>query len=390
MCFTPPTTVCHLAVDRTLASIIAPLTFSASSTESLITPSTVLGNIEEVSARGLSVMAFCKTITMPGLQDISRNVRSLSLVLEDIRPSSDDLTVIAQALEALTHLEQLTLLGLPFPDSDGLVLRNTSFSLRKFVSDLSLCSKDVLEFLARQTCLVELGTTSSLPTAWSRAPIRCQPQYRILPNELIPDLKVLDCPASLLLSMLLASPPTRTITNLRVDLNRASSLLETDALVALASFSPTLKRLSLRRDMVGSGARRSRAMRSMADVLDRIGEKRRWTALKFLELEDGPYDLTSVPALQQSISTYFPNIETLVWAPSRPAEHAEASNVLEPEYIASIFFMFCPSLRQFIFSEPESEDGEKTYTSFSRLRSKDMHPEGILDSAEVENMWRET
>ncbi|KAI0952142.1 hypothetical protein AcV7_008038 [Taiwanofungus camphoratus] len=340
-----------------------------------------------VSLRGISTLAFCKTITTPGLEHVASHVHSLTLAFEDVCPSHLGLQLVSSALAELTNLRDLTMLGMPSPESDGWVLRKASFSLDRFVTDLSLSSKDVLDFLARQTNITEMGTTSAAPSP--TAHLKNAGQYHPFPSSLVRGLHTLDCPAPFLLSLLRSTPPTRPITSLRVDLNRLPPFVEVDALTALAMFSTKLKRLSLRRTVIGTAAATDESSAvglSMTSLLNRIGAKRRWPVLKLLEIHDGSYDSTMIPALSQAISPHFPNVETLIWAPSDRRAHAKSHTTTH--YIAAIFFMFCRSLRHFVFLEPAS-DGQTatTYASFVKRPGGEV-VDHILDAKDVEDMWR--
>ncbi|KAH9938225.1 uncharacterized protein B0H18DRAFT_1112404 [Fomitopsis serialis] len=91
----------------------------------------------EVNARGIHVLAFCSTITTPEMQPIARQVRRLNFDFEDLRPARAGLDMVADALAAMSNLEQLTLFGLPTRDSDGWILRRATFRLRSFCTNLS-------------------------------------------------------------------------------------------------------------------------------------------------------------------------------------------------------------------------------------------------------------
>lgn len=235
----------------------------------------------------------------PIFHSMAQDLHTLSLVFDHARPTRDDLQDVSDALAMMTNLEDLTLMALPSPDSDGWILRSASFSLRRFTSNLSLSSKDVQSFLDRQSTIFELCTTSTLRS--SRGHSTNTAPYDPLPLKLLPSLTHLDCPAPVLLSILLASPPMRPLTHLRVDFTGMKSLEVSEALATLSLFSSTLQSLSLRR---GSGANPETGGvvgLTIADVVDRFAERRRWTALKFLELSDGPFDPVSCPQPRENL-----------------------------------------------------------------------------------------
>ncbi|PCH41116.1 hypothetical protein WOLCODRAFT_131710 [Wolfiporia cocos MD-104 SS10] len=335
-----------------------------------------------VNVRGISVIAFCSTITSPGLQQIGKQVRKMIIDFDDVRPTRAGLELVSAALSLLTNLTDLTLMGLP-SDNDGWILRGAPFSLDRFVTNLPLVSKDVLDFLARQPNVTELGTTSPPPHTAQPQPQGTY-QYYPFPNHIAPRLTTLDCPAPFLLSLLAATPPTRPLTSLRVDLNRMHSLVEGDALTALALFSGTVERLSLRRSVLRtSPISDSMVAMNMASVISRVATKRHWPKLRFLEMRDGKYNSTTIPSLAQSISTCFPHVEVLVWA---PASHPAGSKVVAP-FIASIFFTFCRSLRRFVFLEDASDLQNKKFVSVVKQEGGQCRGTSV-DAEDVENMWR--
>ena len=246
----------------------------------------------DVTVRGIHVLAFCTTITSPGLQPIARQVRRVTFDFEDVRPTRAGLEAVADALAAMTNLEELTLLGMPNRDTDGWILRRATFKLRLFVTSMSLTSKDVLDFLRAQPDITNLGTLSPPPPDM---PTKNAYQHMPFPADVVPRLTTLDCSAPFLLSLQAASPPTRPLTNMRVDLNRLNPNIESEALKALAAFSSSVKRLSLRRSalrQLPATGDRSGAM-SMATVLNRAAPNRRWSKTEFLEMHDGTYDAVS-------------------------------------------------------------------------------------------------
>jgi len=336
----------------------------------------------EVNARGIHVLAFCSTVTTPEMQSIARQVRRLTFDFEDVRPARAGLDMVADALAAMSNLEQLTLLGMPTRDFDGWILRRTTFRLRSFCTNLSLISMDVLNFLRRQPGLTSLTTTS--PPA-SDAPTKSAYQHMPFPMDAVPRLSTLDCCAPFLLSLQAASPPTRPLTHLRVDLNKLNPCIEIEALKALAAFSSTVRRLSLRRSALrlSPASDRSGAM-SMTSVINRMAMKRRWAKLHFLEMRDGTYDASTIPSLSQSISQSFPFVETIVWAPSSHPVGSTASAAC----IAIIFFTFCRHLRQFAFLDGTSDPANKIYLSVSKQAGGELQavPVGVKD---VEEMWRQ-
>lgn len=249
-------------------------------------------NSSEVSVRGPHVLAFCTTIASPGLQPIARQVRKATFDFEGVRPTYAGLNGVADAVAAMTNLEELTLLGMPDRDTDGWVLRGASFRLRLFMTTLSLTSKDVLDFLRSQPNITTLATISPLPPDMSTKNVY---QHMSFPTDAVPRLTTLDCSAPFLISLQAASPPTRALTNMRVDLNRLNPNIESEALKALAAFSSSVKRLSLRRSALRqqpASGDRSGAM-SMATVLNHAAPNRRWSKVEFLEMHDGTYDAVS-------------------------------------------------------------------------------------------------
>ncbi|KZT74315.1 hypothetical protein DAEQUDRAFT_187966 [Daedalea quercina L-15889] len=245
----------------------------------------------DVNVRGIHVLAFCSTIVSPGLQPIARQVRRLTVDFADVRPARAGLEILADALAAASGIEELTLLGMPAPDTDGWVLRKATFRLRQFTTNLALTSKDVLDFLRAQPDITALGARAPPPPD---APTKSAYQHMPFPTDLAPCLRTLDCTAPFLLSLQAAAPPTRQLANLRVDLNRLNPSVESEALRALATFSSTARRLSLRRSTLRQSPAldRSGAL-SMGSVVGRLAENRRWSRLRFLEMHDGTYDAVS-------------------------------------------------------------------------------------------------
>ncbi|OSX60302.1 hypothetical protein POSPLADRAFT_1058477 [Postia placenta MAD-698-R-SB12] len=334
-----------------------------------------------VSVSGANVIPFCQTVVLPGLQRVAHQIRKLSIDFGSERPTHSNLEHLSAALEALPNCTNLTLLGLPSVEYDGWVLRNTTFSLTRLVTNLSLTSKDVIDFLRRQPALAELSTTSPPPHLVQP---RSTYAHFPFPHEVVPNLHTLDCPAPFLFSLQVATPPTRPLMNMRLDLNRLNSLVEIEALTALATYSATVERLSLRRSVLRtSPALDSVVALNMASVISRVANKRQWSKLKFLEMRDGMYDSYSIPKLAQAISSCFPNVETLVWA---PASHPAGSTIVVP-FIASIFFTFCRSLKQFIFLDDASDVTNKKFVSIAKTSSGLC--EVLVKAPEVENMWRE-
>lgn len=221
----------------------------------------------------------------------------------------------------------------------------------------------MIDFLRRQPALAELSTTSPPPHLVQP---RSTYAHFPFPHEVVPNLHTLDCPAPFLFSLQVATPPTRPLMNMRLDLNRLNSLVEIEALTALATYSATVERLSLRRSVLRtSPALDSVVALNMASVISRVANKRQWSKLKFLEMRDGMYDSYSIPKLAQAISSCFPNVETLVWA---PASHPAGSTIVVP-FIASIFFTFCRSLKQFIFLDDASDVTNKKFVSIAKTSS---------------------
>jgi len=91
----------------------------------------------------------------------------------------------------------------------------------------------------------------------------------------------------------------------------------------------------------------------------------------------------SIPSLSQSISTCFPHIETLVWA---PASHPAGSTIVVP-FIASIFFTFCRSLRQFVFLDDASDAENKKFISIAKEGTGKVVQVEVT-AEEVEDMWK--
>lgn len=246
-----------------------------------------------VSVSGANVIPFCQTVVLPGLQRVAHQIRKLSIDFGSERPTHSNLEHLSAALEALPNCTNLTLLGLPSVEYDGWVLRNTTFSLTRLVTNLSLTSKDVIDFLRRQPALAELSTTSPPPHLVQP---RSTYAHFPFPHEVVPNLHTLDCPAPFLFSLQVATPPTRPLMNMRLDLNRLNSLVEIEALTALATYSATVERLSLRRSVLRtSPALDSVVALNMASVISRVANKRQWSKLKFLEMRDGMYDSVSIP-----------------------------------------------------------------------------------------------
>lgn len=245
----------------------------------------------EVDARGADVLAYCTTLTAPGLPHMARRVRKMTLDFGTVRPAPAALELVADALAAVTNLEELALFGMPSRENDGRVLRNASFKLHTFSTNLSLTSKDVLDFLSRQQGLTRIRTISPPAT---EVPQRNAYQHMPFPHSVVPLLRALDCPAPFLMSLLAASPPTRPLTSLRVDLNRMNPLVESEALRALSTFSSTVKRLSLCRSVPrASPASDSSGAMTMSSVMNCLAAKRKWSKLQFLEMRDGVYDSVS-------------------------------------------------------------------------------------------------
>lgn len=244
----------------------------------------------EGTVRGTPIIPFCTTVTAPGLQLIARQVRKVTFDFDGVRPTHADLETVADALAAMTSLEELSLLGMPNRDTDGWVLRRATPKLRLFMTNISLTSMDVIDFLRSQPAITHLGTLTPPPI-----PTRNAYQHMPFPADVVPRLTTLDCSASFLISLQAASPPTSSLTNMSVDLNRLNPNVENEALKALAAFSSTVRRLSLRRSVLRhqpASGDQSGAM-SMSTVLDRTSPNRRWPRLEFLEMHDGTYDAVS-------------------------------------------------------------------------------------------------
>ncbi|OCH92921.1 hypothetical protein OBBRIDRAFT_802274 [Obba rivulosa] len=320
--------------------------------------------------------------------NMAQELRTLSLIFDDARPSREDLQEVSDALAVMSNLEELTIMGLPSPDLDGWILRRCSFALRRFCSNLSLSSKDVQSFLGRQSDIIELGSTSSLRSSRGNSPNMAP--YDPLPLKLLPNLTHLDCPAPVLLSILLASPPMRPITHLRADFTGVKSLEESEALACLSLFNTTIENLSIRRAVGGnhiSPASGSVVGLSTADFVERFAERRRWTSLKFLEFLDGPFDATVVSGMQQAISTHFPNLHTLIWAPSGGVPGDGRRQTMAPTDIAATFMMFCPSLSTLILLEGAGDDDECKHVSYTRSRGQ-FAKVVRHEPGEIEGLWR--
>lgn len=155
-----------------------------------------------VNLRGANIVPFCTTVTTPGLTKIARQIRKLIIDFEDVHPTDDELELLCMTLLLCNSCTDLTLLGLPSAEFDGWMLRDTSFSLDRFVTNLSLTSKDVLDFLRRQPNITELSTTSPPP---HMVQPKSTYQHLPFPNEITPNLRSLDCPAPTCASTLTAS-----------------------------------------------------------------------------------------------------------------------------------------------------------------------------------------
>lgn len=386
---------------------------------SLSTPVSAVGfyNTGSVAVHGISALAFCSTIVAPGLQHIANHVRSLSLSFGESRPSPSGLKIVAKAFESLPNLEELIILGIAHPDKDGWILKNVPFTLRRFVTDLSPFSVDVLRFLAQQPGIFEFGTTIQyLGPTKTRVHINTQDRIAF-PPKILPNLTTLDCPGEFLLSLLLSAPPTRALTHLRLYLDTVTPSVEVDILSALSMFSPNLQTLSLHREAADNRkirrARDPALWLTMAEVIIRFAERRQWTNLRYLELHDGIFDpvsmvlarssvtglimnvQASITDLQESIFTHFKHLETLVWAPSPPLEMLSGSNyltrkALTPEHIALTFMSFCSSLKRFVLLDPGIDEQGTTgqYISFGKHGGGEVYEEGVLRAAEVEDGWR--
>ncbi|EMD40790.1 hypothetical protein CERSUDRAFT_91535 [Gelatoporia subvermispora B] len=319
------------------------------------------------TVRGKYIAPFCKMLKSTIFQNMTQELKTLSLVFEDTCPSLDELQEVSDALATMSNLEDLTLMGLPSPDSDGWILRRCSFSLRRFRSNLSLSSKDVQSFLNRQSSIVDLSSTSCLRS--SRGHSNNTAPYDPLPLKLLPNLTHLECPAPVLLSILLASPPMRPLTHLRVDFTGIKSLEESEALACLSLFSSTLESLSVRR-VPPSGqpnpANGGVVGLSTGDFVERFAERRRWPKLTFLELIDGPFDATVVPSLQEIVSTHFPGLDTLVWAPSSGVPADGAGQTLTPTGVATTFMTFCPALSAFTLLQNVEESKAMKHVTYTR------------------------
>ncbi|TFY60799.1 hypothetical protein EVJ58_g4917 [Rhodofomes roseus] len=337
----------------------------------------------DVYVRGIQVLAFCRTIASPEFESIARQVRRLDMDFEDVRPTRAGLEMVANALAAMSNLDELVLLGLPSREADGWVLRKVTGRLRLFCTNLSIVSWDMLDFLRRQQDIVHLGTRS--PPA-SEAPMRNAYQHMPFPTDVVPRLRTLDSPAPVLLSLQAASPPTRPLTHMRIDLNKLHPNVESEALKALAAFSSTVKRLSLCRSALrlSPASDRSGAM-CMASVINRIAMNRRWAKLEFLEMRDESYDASAIPGLSQAISRCCPAVETIVWAPSTHPAGSTASAAC----IAIIFFTFSRHLRQFIFLDDASDPANKKYLSVAKQQGGELRAVPV-GATEVEGMWKQS
>ena len=286
-------TPAHKALPEASAQVPHPCSF-ASEVDAVNPQRICFYHSGEVSVRGAHVLAFCNTITSPGLQPIARQVRRVTFDFEHVRPTRACLEAVADALAAMPNVEELTLLGMPNRDIDGWILRGATFRLWLFATTMSLTSKDVLDFLRAQPDITSLGTFSpplpDMPQAAKNAY-----QHMPFPADVARRLTTLDCSAPFLLSLQAASPPTRPLVNMRVDLNRLNPNVESESLKALAAYSSSVKRLSLRRTtlrQLPATGDRSGAL-SMAAVLNRAAPNKRWARTEFLEMYDGTYDAVS-------------------------------------------------------------------------------------------------
>ncbi|CCM03145.1 uncharacterized protein FIBRA_05267 [Fibroporia radiculosa] len=335
-----------------------------------------------VNVRGMDIMSFCTTITAPGLRRIARQVWKMTIDFEDIRPTHEGLELVSTTLTSLTSCTDLTLLGLPSVEKDGWILRDTTFQLERFATNLSPTSPDVLAFLEGQSHITELNTMCPHPHV-----VRPEAMHQPVPfpNELIPALNTVECPAPFLVSLLCPAPDVRPLTSLRVDLSTQNAqVTESEALTALGTISENVGRLSLRRSMCRTTAMpRHVVEQNLTGAIDQLATKSPWKKLRFLEMRDGMYDLGTIPRLAGVISTCFPHIETLVWAPSG---YPGGSRVVTA-YIGSIFLTFCRSLRQFVCLDNTSDPENKRYMSVEKQSGGKMS-QSEIDANDAENMWR--
>ena len=233
-----------------------------------------------LTLRGVAVFAFCRTTLTQGFHLRAEMVTTLSLAFEDA-PTPPGLQVVSRALKCMVNVTDLTVTGLANPEEDGWILRHCGFVLQRFATDLLLHSMDLLDFLERQNRILELKITNRT----------ILPGF-VLPRDILPDLKVLECPDTGINCFVgKMDDVPRPIKDIRLKLDADYIGKRDKALRAVSRFHLTLKYFSL--DFEGEAVDVYAEYFDIPDIINQLGKLSNWPELRFLEFCGGHFDEVS-------------------------------------------------------------------------------------------------